>query len=189
MYGLIDDGARVGTRAADLVRRTTVAVGTINGRTVRGFEPSDTTAIPADKKGWFVDFAPPAPGTVEGERMIGDPAVVASVLQFSSIIPSDDLCEPGGRGFINAINPFTGASVSDNFFDVDGDGQYTDDNVGSGDNEVPVGSVDTGVGMNTDGLMLDKIIGVGGSQGNTGSVGVNNPVAPGRVSWRELLGD
>ncbi|MBB1060353.1 pilus assembly protein [Lysobacter spongiae] len=181
MYGLIDEGATINSRA-NLQERTTVAVSTIDGRTVRGFEAA-STALPLDKKGWFIDFTPPAPGTAEGERMIGDPAVVGTVLAFSTIIPSDDPCTPGGRGFINAINPFTGASVAQNFFDVDGDGSYTDDTVGG----MPVGSVDTGVGMNTDGVLLDKILGVGGSKGNTGSVGVNNPVAPGRISWREIL--
>lgn len=182
MYGLMDEGTRIGNRSTDLVARTTVAVGVIDGRTVRGFEAASTT-MPAGKKGWYVDLAPPAPGTAQGERMIGDPAVAGQVLLFSSIIPSDDPCVPGGSGFINAINPFTGASVSEYFFDIDGDGEYTDDTVGG----VPVGSVDTGVGMNTDGVLLDKIIGVGGSKGETGSVGVNNPVAPGRISWREML--
>ncbi|MCF7222347.1 pilus assembly protein [Lysobacter sp. TLK-CK17T] len=181
MYGLIDGGAVIASRT-DLVKRTTVAVTTIAGRTVRGFEPVNTT-MPLDKKGWYVDFTPPAPGTAQGERMIGNPAVAAQVLLFSSIIPSDDPCVPGGSGFINAINPFTGASVAQHFFDVDGDGQYTDDTVGG----VPVGSVDLGVGMNTDSVLLDKILGAGGSKGNTGSVGVNNPVAPGRISWREIL--
>lgn len=190
MYGIIDDGSSIGTRAANdgpndpngLVSRTTVAAGIINGMPVRGFEAS-TDPLPVGKRGWFVDFAPPAPGTAPGERMVGKPAVVGPVLLFSSIIPSSDPCTPGGRGFINAINPFTGGSVGSHFFDVDGDGQYGDDEVGG----VPVGSVDTGVGMNTDALLIEKLITVGGSGGNTGSVGVSNPAASGRVSWRELI--
>ena len=192
MYGIIDGGVPIGTRAANddpnsangLVKRTTVAAGNINGMPVRGFEAS-TQPLPVGKRGWFVDFAPPAPGTALGERMVGKPAVVGPVLLFSSIIPSSDPCTPGGRGFINAINPFTGASVGSHFFDVDGDGQYGDDEVGG----VPVGSVDTGVGMNTDALLIEKLITVGGSGGNTGSVGVSNPAALGRVSWRELIRD
>jgi type IV pilus assembly protein PilY1 len=185
-YGLRDEATQIGSspRTTDLVQRTTTAVGTINGRPVRAFEPS-TVTMPPNKKGWFVDFAPPAPGTAQGERMVGEPQVVAGVLIFSSIIPSSDPCLPGGQGFINALNAFTGGSVSKHFFDVDGDGQYTDDVLGSD----PVGSVNTGVGMNTDGLLIEKILGVGGSGGNTGSVGVNNPAASGRVSWRELVED
>ncbi|OHE83172.1 MAG: hypothetical protein A2579_01110 [Lysobacterales bacterium RIFOXYD1_FULL_69_11] len=184
MYGIIDDGDSVGDRDQSLVERTTSAVGIIDTRTVRSFE-SSSLEMPADKDGWFIDFMPPAPGTAEGERIVGDPAVVAQVLLFSSIIPSRDACLPGGRGFLNALNAFTGASVPDHFFDVDGDGQYSDDEVGNN----AVGSVDTGVGMPTDGLLIEKIIGIGGSGGNTGSVGVNNPAASGRVSWRELVTD
>ncbi|WP_223675999.1 pilus assembly protein [Novilysobacter selenitireducens] len=184
MYGVIDDGDTVGDRDQSLVERTTSAVGNIGGRTVRAFE-SSSLEMPPNKDGWFIDFVPPAPGTAEGERIVGDPAVVAQVLLFSSIIPSRDACLPGGSGFLNAINAFTGASVPENFFDVDGDGVYTDDEVGGN----AVGSVDTGVGMPTDGLLIEKIIGVGGSGGNTGSVGVNNPAASGRVSWRELVTD
>lgn len=184
MYGIIDDGDRVADRDQSLVERTTSAVGTIAGRTVRSFE-SSSLDMPANKDGWFIDFTPPAPGTAEGERIVGDPAVVAQVLLFSSIIPDANPCLPGGSGFLNALNAFTGASVPQHFFDVDGDGQYSDDEVGGN----PVGSVDPGVGMPTDGLLIEKIIGVGGSGGNTGSVGVNNPAASGRVSWRELVTD
>lgn len=187
MYGLIDEGAQISGRA-QLQERTTVATGSIGGTPVRGFESSDAT-LNASKKGWFIDFAPPAPGTAEGERMVGRPALISQVLLFSSIIPSSDPCTPGGRGYINALNAFTGASVGEHFFDVDGDGQYSDDTLPDGDETVPVGSVDLGVGMNTDPLLIEKLIGVGGSGGNTGSVGVNNPAASGRVSWRELITD
>ena len=184
MYGIIDDGDEVGDRDQTLVERTTSAVGNIGGREVRSFE-SSSLEMPTDKDGWYIDFAPPAPGTAVGERMVGDPALVAQVLIFSSIIPDANPCLPGGEGFLNALNAFTGGSVPEHFFDVDGDGQYSDDEVGGN----AVGSVNTGVGMPTDGLLIEKIIGVGGSGGNTGSVGVNNPAASGRVSWRELVTD
>lgn len=189
LYGLIDANATIGARSSNLVERFTVVAGSIAGKPVRGFEPS-STSMPISKKGWFLDLkTPPTPGTVEGERIVGDPAVVASVLLVSSIIPGGDPCQAGGRGYINALNAFTGASVGANFFDVDGDGQYDDDTLDNGGVEVPVGSVDTGVGMNTDGNLIDKLVVVGGSSGTAGSVGVNNPAATGRVSWREIIRD
>lgn len=191
MYGIVDGNSAIGTRAANddqakvdgLVRRSIKATGSINGTPVRSFESADAS-MPIGKRGWFIDLLTPA-GTAEGERIIGNPQVVGPVLVTSSIIPGNDPCTPGGRGYINALNAFTGASVGSHFFDVDGDGQYTDDSLG-GD---PVGSVDTGVGMNTDGVLIDKLLGVGGSSGETGSVGVNNPGAAGRISWREILKD
>ncbi|WP_223250284.1 pilus assembly protein [Marilutibacter maris] len=181
MYGLIDEAAAIASRA-DLVKRTTAAAGVVGGRRVRTFEPS-STAMPPDKEGWYVDFAPPAPGTAEGERMIGNPDVVAQVLQFSSIVPSDDPCAPGGRGFVNVLNPFTGASVTDYFFDADGDGVFSDDEL----NGNAIGSLELDVGMVGDGVLFDKLLGAGGTKGNTDDVNVNNPVAPGRISWREIL--
>lgn len=191
LYGIIDDGSAIGTREDNdspsqsdgLVKRTIKATGSIDGKPVRSFE-SSVESIPLGKRGWFIDLLTP-PGTAEGERIIGNPQVVGPVLVTSSIIPGSDPCIPGGRGYINALNAFTGASVGSHFFDVDGDGQYTDDSIG----DDPVGSVDTGVGMNTDGVLIDKLIGVGGSSGSTGSVGVRNPASSGRISWRELLKD
>jgi type IV pilus assembly protein PilY1 len=189
LYGLIDEGATIGARSTNLVERFTMVAGSIAGKPVRGFEPSDTT-MPANKKGWFLDLKmPPKPGTAEGERIVGEPAVIGSVLLVSSIIPDADPCQAGGRGYINALNAFTGASVAANFFDVDGDGQFDDDSLSHGDGKVPVGSVDIGVGMNTDGNLIDKIVVVGGSSGTTGAVGVSNPLATGRISWREMIGD
>lgn len=190
MYGIIDNDDAIGTRAANdsqslatgLVERSIKAAGFIGSTPVRSFEPSDAT-MPVDKQGWFIDLLTPPNDLAEGERIVGNPQVVGPVLITSSIIPGNDPCTPGGRGYLNAVNAFTGASVSAHFFDVDGDGEYSDDEIG-GD---PVGSVDTGVGMNTDGVLIDKLIGVGGSTGKTGSVGVNNPAASGRVSWREVL--
>jgi len=190
MYGIIDNGVAIGSRATNdspndadgLVERSIAATGSIGGTPVRGFEAS-SGSLPVDKQGWFVDLLTPPNATPEGERITGNAQLVGNVLITSSIIPSRDPCQPGGRGYINAVDAFTGASVGEHFFDVDGDGNYSDDEVG--DN--PVGSVDVGVGMPTDGVLIDQLIGIGGSTGQAGSVGVNNPAASGRVSWREVL--
>src|SRR5690606_29654223 len=126
MYGIID-GDSIGTRAANdganglLVERTITESGSIGGKPVRAFESSSVT-MPAGKRGWLVDLLTPPNQLAEGERIIGDAQVVGPVFITSSIIPSSDPCTPGGRGYINAINAFTGGSVGEHFFDVDGDG-------------------------------------------------------------------
>lgn len=185
-YGLIDDGAAIGARATDLQKRSIVAAGTIAGNVVRGFEQN--TDLPAGKKGWFIDLLkPPTPGTAEGERIIGDSALIGTTLLVSSVIPNSDGCGSGGRGYVNALEAFTGTSVEPNFFDVDGDGEYSDDVVTYGGNTLPVGSVDLGVAMPTQGLVIDNLLFVGGSGGGNSSVKVNNPANQGRISWRELI--
>ena len=187
MYGIID-GAPIGTRAANddanglLVERTITESGSIAGKPVRAFESSSVT-MPAGKRGWFVDLLTPPNSVAEGERIIGDAQVVGAVFITSSIIPSSDPCTPGGRGYINAINAFTGGSVGEHFFDVDGDKNYSDDEI----NGKPVGSIDLGVGMTTDSVLIDKLLSAGGSTGGTGSVGINPDSASGRISWREIL--
>jgi len=191
MYGIIDGSASIGTRAANdgqgdpngLVQRTIQALGAADdGTPVRAFETA-VDNLPPGKRGWFVDMLTPPNGTAEGERIVGNSQIVGSVLLTSSIIPSQNPCTPGGRGYLNAINAFTGASVGEHFFDVDGDGEFTDDEIG----DVPVGSVDLGVGMPTDGVLIDNLIGIGGSNGNSSSVNIKNPASSGRVSWREIL--
>lgn len=185
-YGLIDEGAAIGARATFLQERKVVAAGTINGTVVRGFEENGD--LPAGKKGWFIDLKKPGtPPIAEGERIIGDTALVGTTLLVSSVIPTSDGCGAGGRGFVNALDAFSGTSVSENFFDVDNDGEYSDDNVTSGGTNLPVGSVDLGVAMPTQGLLIEDLLFVGGSAGGNNRVKVNNPANQGRISWRELI--
>ena len=50
------------------------------------------------------------------------------MLVASSIIPSgDDPCVPGGTGYVNALNPFTGGSLSVGILDVNNNKNYKDD--------------------------------------------------------------
>ena len=83
----------------------------------------------------------------------------------------------------------TGTSVAPPFFDVNGNGSFTDDNVVVGGVSIPVGSVDLGIAMPTTPTIIENLLVAGGSLGSTGSVGVNNPANQGRISWREIVGD
>lgn len=182
MYGLIDAGATI-TGRADLMEREIVSLGSNSSKVVRGFEPADDLA--SGKKGWYIDMLTPPSATAEGERIVSNVAVIGRVLLTASIIPSDDPCQPGGRGFINALDAFTGASVDTAFFDVNGNGVFTDDTIGGS----PIGSVDLGVGMPTTPAVIDTLLVAGGSLGTVGSVAVSNPSNTGRISWREVIGD
>jgi type IV pilus assembly protein PilY1 len=186
-YGVLDEGVNIASRAT-LQERKVVAAGSIAGKVVRGFE--SYAALPAGKKGWFIDFKEPAvaPATglvANGERVIGDSQIIGRNLFVSSIIPSSDGCGKPGRGYLNVIDAFTGSSVQHNFFDIDDDGQFSDDNVGG----VPVGSVDINVAMPTGGLLIDDRLHLGGSGGNNASARVNLDGLRGRISWRELKKD
>lgn len=173
-YGIIDDGKNAVTRS-QLKQRKIVARGTDpkTGNPVRAFELA-TNGDMKNMKGWYVDLD-------SGERMITSSQFYGSVLVASSIIPSDDPCTPGGTGYVNAIDPFTGAAT----------GFFTDYGT-LGDKKIPVGSVDFDIGMPGQAQIESgpqPIIIVPGSKGGEpASTPVNLPnVIPHRINWRELI--
>ena len=187
-YGLIDDGAAIPDRSVLKQRKLVVQQIQANGTPVRAFEP----AVGGDmigKQGWYVDWLD-VPGDIQkGERIVSDSALFSNVLLVASIIPNNVVCAAGGKGYINAIDPFTGASLGAVFFDVNHDGSFDK----SGNNVVQgnlvVGSIDLGVDMPSIPAIINNLLVAGGSKGNIGSVGVNNPGGSGRISWREVVGD
>lgn len=175
-YGIIDDGKNAVTRS-DLKERKIVAWGTDpeTDNPVRAFEQAKPGDM-ANKKGWYVDLDP-------GERMVTSSQFYGSVLIASSIIPSDDPCTPGGTGYVNAIDPFTGTALP--FFlqyatlDVDGV-------------KIPVGSIDFGIGMPGQAQIVAGPAGamliVAGSSGDTAQTQVKlDNITPRRINWRELI--
>ncbi|MFC5577664.1 pilus assembly protein [Lysobacter niabensis] len=188
MYGLIDDGSSAITRS-QLQQRTIDVVDMVTGN--RAFEPSGL--LPSGKRGWYLDLSKP----VAGERVVSRPLVDGTALFFASVIPpTDNACDAGGKGYLNALDAFTGASLQYPFFDSNGDGKFDDKDMltnGSG-KKVPTGSMDPGIGMLTKPIIIRgpgrAIAVVGGSTGGKADPPVNPPgTAPQRVSWREILRD
>jgi type IV pilus assembly protein PilY1 len=152
MYGFIDSGTAV-TRADLQVRQIINTGEEQNGYPVRTFE--EKASLPNDKKGWYVNL--PA----DGERIVQDAQMVSNVLVTASMLPTGDACEASGSGYINAVDAFTGTSTGKSFFDLDRDGDTSDTNIG----DIPVGSVNFGVGMPTLPIFLDGTLIVGGTGG------------------------
>lgn len=200
-YGLIDEGSAITGRDRLKERKIVVAgevdvkdsTGTVVGkRKVRAFEKAQPGDL-VGKQGWFVDLTMPGttdsdPRVQEGERMVGQPNVIGRVLLASSIIPSTDTCVGGGRGYLNAIDPFSGGRTGSTFFDANNDGRFND-TVRDGDADAPIGSVDLDVAMPTDPALVDDRAVVGGSDGRRRDVKTDNPAQVGRLSWRELIRD
>ncbi len=196
LYGLIDSDTAITGRTQLMERRLVVSTGTERGFEVAGdLDPS--------KKGWYLDLLTPPGATREGERVVSNMAVIGRVLLSPTAIPSNDPCEPGGRGFLNAMDAFTGASTESAFFDVNGNGIFGDDNIGTGASTVPIGSLDLGVGMLASPTVLSTLGGGGGggggcpsgmvaapgSSGGTATVCIPLTALLGRISWREVIGD
>ena len=194
IYAFVDEGKVEGRTSpsddGELVRREITAVST--DKRVRTLEPW-RNSLEAGKKGWFIDLDKP----YQGERVVSGLRILGTTLIASSIVPvaGGDTCAAGGTGYINAIDAFTGTASEKAFFDINGDGVVNDDDkvtvtIDGEQVDVAAGSLDLGIGMPTRPTIIDKLLVVGGSTGQLGSVAINpQGVGARRVSWREILED
>lgn len=183
MYGIMDQGTTVSGRS-QLQARTIPYSGTnALGQPVRGFE--NYSALPSAKKGWYIDFTPP-------EQVISSPTVYGSAMFLASVIPASgsDCAGATGKGFINAVDLYTGTSPPSG-------GYFTDGTVvkDANGNAGVIGSVGVSGGMPTEVNVTNSLATVGTGAfsstgaGNTVSTGINTPTGgkPSRVNWREVI--
>jgi len=190
-YGLIDEGSSISGRGA-LWQGGITSTFSADGLPARAFKAASEDNM-KDKQGWYVDLINPD-AVAKGERMttasvllrMNEPTLIAS-----SIIPvADDPCQPGGTGYINVLNAFTGGKLKESPFVLT-----------NGGNNSSVGSLDFGIGMpSAASIMISgpgkgRLIvgGTGSSSGKlvaTGSGTEMNTGKPpeGRISWREITG-
>jgi Tfp pilus tip-associated adhesin PilY1 len=126
-YGIIDDQvdfaststpvtSTVSTRPELVQRYMSSPVNATTGFTIR-YAGGEVTGDMTGKRGWFIDWLNP----VNGERIITKNLFLAGAvkpaLQTSSFYPvTNDVCRPGGESYINAIDPFTGSNLKEDFF-------------------------------------------------------------------------
>jgi type IV pilus assembly protein PilY1 len=190
-YGLIDSGVAITNGRTDLKQRSIEIEGNAGGYAARAFSLA-TAGDMAGKKGWYIDLVSPTNGAL-GERMIGKNNLFGQVLTATSMIPDSDQCKPGGSGFINAVDPFTGAALTNLFFDANNDTNFNDsDRLGV--QKRAIGSIDPGINLPSDGALIGNRFvvsgtGSGGVQNgpNIKSPGVGNPMFTGRIAWREVV--
>jgi len=187
-YGLIDEGAQITGRTA-LRQRSINQVGTFAGRPVRTFSVASAGDM-AGRQGWFLDWVDPPAATARGERVVSAARIIPTVepaLVVSSIIPvADDPCIPGGTGFLNLLNPFSGGSITVGLLDVNQDGSFADDRLGG----QFIASFDPGIGLLSESVLVGDRLVVGGSEARVADVRVLRPLAAGlrgRISWREII--
>lgn len=183
-YGLIDNGVAITNGRTDLKQRSIEIEGTIDGNAARAFSLA-TAGDMVGKKGWYMDLASPTNGAL-GERMIGEHKLFDQVLLATSMIPDPNECSPGGSGFLNAVDPFTGAALSTLFFDANNDLQFNDsDRLGA--QKRALGSIDPGINLPSDGILIGNRIISSGTSGTTSSKSVNHIIRTGRITWREVV--
>ncbi|MCX7178165.1 MAG: PilC/PilY family type IV pilus protein, partial [Proteobacteria bacterium] len=146
------------------------------------------------KKGWYIDLVKPNPDRnqtlAQGERMVTPNQFQGALLLGTSRIPADSAtfnpCNPSGTGWIMAIDPFTGAPGSSNFFDVNNDGSFNNNDNAGGGNEVSAG-----VGFDSitnNGIFVGNTMLLSFDDASTSRVNTSGTLGEiKRLSWRELV--
>jgi type IV pilus assembly protein PilY1 len=132
----------------------------------------------AGKNGWYMNL--PA----SKERIVVPNRFQGSALIGTTRIPdASDLCRPTGRGFIMAINPFTGARLTQTFFDVNRDGLFNDADKTNG-------NIVSGIGIDSspnNPIFIENVMLFSKDDGTTDTVRVQGSNAEARrASWREV---
>ncbi|MCD8456066.1 pilus assembly protein [Xylella taiwanensis] len=180
-YGLIDQGTTIKGRST-LSQVQILDEGEVNHDAVRVV--ADPGNVGAD--GWYMDLISPQSGK-QGERMIVSNMFRGGVLIGTTRIPDNsNVCKPSGKGFVMAINPFTGGRLRQWFFDLGNTG-------GAGSGSTLNGNPVSGVGVDSapnSPVFTGHIMQVGTDDGTVTSL--KTPPSSGgynmsRVSWREIL--
>lgn len=187
IYGVVDGNSTVARN--QLTNRNFVLSGIgPNGRAIRALQSH--APLPTGSSGWMIDLGSPFPG----ERVIERGFLTGRVLVMPSVAPiAGNACDSSGRGFLTALDAFTGTTVAVNgvnhpYFDVGADRNQENDYLGTGANKIPVSSIETSIGMVTRPVLVGDQIVYGGSSGGKETEKVRLP--PGtakRLSWREMF--
>ena len=176
-YGIKDNGTSISGRS-DLIQRSITATGTVSGFDVRVIDAGTTEEL-VSKEGWYIDLP------TSGERMVVPNRFQGEALIGTTRIPnSSDVCRPSGKGYVMAINPFTGGRLDKTFFDLNNDGQFNDsDKLGS--------QIVSGIGFDSspnNPIFVENVMQVGLDDGTTKTLRTQgSSVQAKRMSWRELL--
>ena len=187
-YGITDSETSMVLRS-ELVGRSILAEGQINGFGARVIEEGTADQL-IGRKGWYIDLQSPV-GGIEGERMVVPNQFQGRVLVGTTrIADASDICRPTGRGFVMAINPFTGARLDRTFFDFTRDSLFNDDDKLLVDGELVIVS---GIGFASspnNPIFIENVMQVSLDDGRTQTVETQGTgIDARRMSWRELTGN
>ncbi len=104
---------------------------------------SDYVSDPNNPKegGWFIDL-----NKVISERVISGPVTLGQTEQrvrFTTLIPDQDPCGTGRRGFLMDFNLLTGGRTTASVFDLNSDGSFTEEGQVDGDGNPVTGDLVT----------------------------------------------
>ncbi|MDD2342475.1 MAG: PilC/PilY family type IV pilus protein [Tolumonas sp.] len=114
----------------DLVEQTITSEPTINGAKYRVI--SQNTVDYSTKSGWYLNLISPGADSGNGERIINNLTVDSEKVIFTTMIPSTDPCDYGGKSWLMELSLMTGKPLTYAVFDVNGDGTIDDNDTSNG---------------------------------------------------------
>lgn len=209
IYGIIDNlnttttPAISNTRGSSLQGRTIDASGTYSGfkvnSTVNVRSFSQWVSSPNDmvgKVGWYMDLTTANGSAAEQVFTAANlrPATTPTLTVSSSIV-NNTSCTTTGAGYLSAMDAYHGGGLSSSYFDINRNGNTTDETFTSSGVSKTVGSIDFGVGtIGQAGYTGDNVVvqgsGVNTSKtsDNTADVGTKKfTKVSRRISWREIV--
>ncbi|QBQ56273.1 pilus assembly protein [Nitrosococcus wardiae] len=156
-------------------------------------------------QGWYLDLVNTENDNTNnyGEKQVSDPVLRNGRIIFTTLIPSDKLCDFGGTGWLMELNAISGGHLAFTPFDLNNDGIFDNAdyiNVGdtdgdSEDNHVPASGKKSKVGIiPTPGIITgpatDPRVEFKYTSGSTGNIEATRenagPGYAGRISWIQL---
>jgi type IV pilus assembly protein PilY1 len=154
LYTISDDLVRSELDRDDLTQQTITKQGsiTVTRADASGdneFTVRETSSNSLDgKPGWFIDLV--FDGEKTGERVVSRAnypfGIFPDRVRFSTLIPDQNPCSSGRRGFIMDLKLVTGKAPEDPVFDLNSDGIFNDGDTISGDFEYAPAGIDVGEG-------------------------------------------
>lgn len=143
--------------------------------------------------GWRDDLLTTASDSL-GEMSVSNPVLLGGTVPriiFTTLIPQSDPCSYGGTSWLMELNPTNGGRLSEQVFDINGDGTITSaDKIGG---TTPVAGISPGIGIMPEPVILRDPANRQDLKTETGSSGavqtIKNYVSGttgGRQSWRQL---
>ena len=196
LYGVWDklEASPTALTKSQLVQQTIVTETTAtsnSGLSVRVISNNEVNYN--EKYGWYLNLMSPSLSSPVGERVVNDLQLREDQLIVTTMLPSTDPCDYGGKSWLLELAPLTGSRLGYPVFDINVDGYINDtDNQTTSDGTLPVSgkSFDEILTKSTFVEKSDSKTEIKYASGSSGTIKQTleaiSPSAKGRQSWRQL---
>lgn len=154
-----------------------------------------------NRRGWYLDFISPGK-SASGEMVVSEALVRFGRIIFTTLVPLNDICSPGGKGALAELDENTGGRLNYAPVDTNKDGKVDDNDLFKGSDgktyaisilDIELGIINTPAIVEDSSTLETKFF--SGSSGNLGEVKEKTDGTTGtppaassgrRVSWRQL---